>query len=112
MDLSCHCGGVTLTLPHAPDEITHCNCSLCTKTGFRGIYYRAGEVAVSGKVVGYVRSDLDEVYLTNWHCPTCGVVTHWTSLTDDYDRMGVNGRLLDPDLAATLPVKQVDGASW
>lgn len=112
MELTCHCGGVRLTLPHAPDEITHCNCSVCTKTGFRGIYYPESEVEVSGKVDGYVRSDI-EAFLTLWHCPTCGVITHWTGLGDDRpDRMGVNGRLLDPDFAASLPIREVDGASW
>lgn len=110
--LSCHCGGVTLALPRAPDEITHCNCSVCTKTGFRGIYYRAGEVEASGKVDSYVRSDI-EACLTLWHCPTCGVITHWTGLDNhESDRMGVNGRLLDPDVVTTLPVREVDGASW
>ena len=113
MELSCHCGGVTITLPHAPDEITHCNCSLCRKSGFRGIYFREGDVTVAGKVDGYVRSDLDKAYLTNWHCATCGVSTHWTGLGEgSSDRMGVNGRLLDPDFAATLDIRELDGASW
>lgn len=119
MELTCHCGGVRLTLPHAPDEITHCNCSLCTKTGFRGIYYPAGTVTVTGAVDGYVRNDIDPLCLTNWHCRTCGVATHWTML-DEWpfpdeprpNRMGVNGRLLEPDFAAGLPIREVDGASW
>ena len=120
MKLSCHCGRVSLTLPYPPDEITHCNCSVCRKTGFRGVYYPEGAVAVSGDVDGYVRADMGEEppCLTLWHCPTCGVVTHWTLLEtwpyDDVprpDRMGVNGRLLDPDFADGLPVREVDGAS-
>ena len=119
MNLSCHCGGVTLTLPYAPVEITHCNCSLCAKTGFRGIYYRDREVRVTGALAPYVRMDIEQPCMTQWHCPTCGIVTHWT-LLDEWpfegeprpDRMGVNGRLLDPDFAASLPVKEVDGASW
>jgi len=110
---------VTLTLPQPPDEISECNCSLCAKTGFRGIYYRAGEVSVRGAVAPYVRADLDRPCLTQWRCAACGVATHWTLLdawpyedSPRPDRMGVNGRLLDPAFAATLPVRQVDGASW
>ncbi len=119
MEVSCHCGVVTLTLPNAPESITSCNCSLCRKTGFRGIYYPEGAVAVSGALKGYVRADLEIPCMTNWHCKGCGVATHWT-LLDDWpypgqarpDRMGVNARLLDPDFAATLPIIEVDGASW
>ena len=29
-------GGRGSRLPRKPDEVTHCNCSLCTKTGFQG----------------------------------------------------------------------------
>jgi hypothetical protein len=109
---SCHCGAVQLTLAHAPGEVAECNCSLCTKTGFRGVYYTAGEVTVTGPLSGYVRADMDPACLTNWFCPSCGTNTHWTGLGDYADRVGVNAGTLDPTLVAGLPVKQVDGASW
>ena len=41
---TCHCGRVRITLPRKPDEVTQCNCSLCTKTGFQGIYYASDEL--------------------------------------------------------------------
>jgi hypothetical protein len=31
---SCHCGAVTLSVPHAPLWVGNCNCSLCSKTGW------------------------------------------------------------------------------
>ena len=109
----CHCGRVSIELPHLPDEVTQCNCSLCRNTGFRGIYYRPEEVAVTGTVDPYVRTDLDEACLTTWHCGRCGCTTHWTGLGEHAEgRMGVNARLLDDELLDGLPVKQVDGASW
>lgn len=118
IEISCHCGGVELVLPRAPDEILHCNCSICRKSGFEGVYYRAGEVAISGDVEGYVRSDMSKPCMTMWRCPTCGTLTHWT-LLDDWpyddmpkpDRMGVNARLLPAALTDALPVRQTDGAS-
>ncbi len=109
----CHCGQVSIDLPHRPDEVTQCNCTLCRKTGFQGIYYRPEEVVVHGSVDPYVRTDLDEGCLTNWHCSRCGCATHWTGLGEHAaGRMGVNARLLDVALLDGLPVKQVDGASW
>lgn len=109
----CHCGEVGIALPRRPEEITRCNCSLCRKTGFLGIYYRPEEVAVTGAVDPYVRSDLDEACLTTWHCRRCGCITHWTGLgAYAAGRMGVNARLLDEAWVEDIPVKDVDGASW
>nr|WP_294846883.1 GFA family protein [uncultured Sphingomonas sp.] len=109
----CHCGQVAITLPYVPDEVSQCNCSLCRKTGFMGIYYRPDEIAVSGDVDAYVRRDLDEACLTNWRCRHCGCPTHWTGLGQYADaRMGVNARMLDTGVLDGVPVKAVDGASW
>ena len=31
---SCHCGAVTIRVPHPPEWVGSCNCSLCSKTGW------------------------------------------------------------------------------
>ncbi|WP_162888214.1 GFA family protein [Sphingomonas mesophila] len=105
-------------MPRAPDEILQCNCSVCRMSGFQGVYYRAGEVTVTGALDGYVRSDLTDPCMTMWRCATCGILTHWT-LLDDWpypdmpkpDRMGVNARLFPAELTDGLPVQHNDGAS-
>lgn len=110
---ACHCGCATIRLPHTPDSVTECNCSLCTKTGFRGVYFSSAELVIEGEFDSYVRSDLRQAYLATHRCRHCGVVTHWTPLSDPpHERMGVNARLIDPALLAGVPVEQVDGASW
>ena len=110
---SCHCGRVTITLPRAPDEITHCNCSLCSKTGFQGLYYASDELRIEGETDSYIRADSNPAFLATHRCGHCGVVTHWVPLTDPpHERMGVNARLFDPGTFHGLPVKEVDGRSW
>ena len=111
---SCHCGAVRITLTRAPDQVTHCNCSMCTKSGFQGVYFSGDDVRVEGgPLEPYVRADIDEQCLTLWRCARCGVVTHWTPLTPPpHERIGVNSRLFDPAKIAALPVRTVDGASW
>ena len=109
----CHCGKATIHLPRKPDSVTKCNCSLCTKTGFRGVYFSSEELVIDGEFDSYVRSDLNQAYLANHRCKSCGILTHWTPLTDPpHERMGVNARLLDEALLDGVPVKQVDGRSW
>lgn len=110
---TCHCGRAVLRLARAPEQVTHCNCSLCRRTGFRGIYYRSDEVTISGDFDAYVREDLDDVFLKTLRCRTCGVTTHWEPLTEPpHERMGVNARLLDPTLLEGVAVTFVDGASF
>jgi hypothetical protein len=109
----CHCGACTVRLPRAPDDVTECNCSLCQRTGWRGIYFRSDEVEISGDFDGYVRADLDEVFLRTLRCSNCGTPTHWEPLTEPpHERMGVNANLFDRALIEGLPVRRVDGASW
>lgn len=110
---SCHCGRVRITLPREPDEVTRCNCSLCAKTGFQGVYFASSELRIEGEFDSYVREDMSEPCLINHRCRQCGVVTHWTPLTDPpHERMGVNARLFEPDALKDIPVRHVDGRSW
>ena len=110
---ACHCGRSTIRLPRAPDFVIQCNCSLCTKTGFRGVYFGSDELAIDGEFQSYVREDLKQPYLATHRCAHCGTTTHWTPLSDPpHERMGVNARLVDPALLDGIPVREVDGASW
>ena len=109
---TCHCGRASITIPHRPEQVTHCNCSLCTKSGFRGIYFGPDEVAIEGQFESYVRTDLKQAYLANHRCRTCGILTHWTLLSaPPHERVGINARLFGSALD-DVPVRQVDGASW
>ena len=110
---TCHCGRARITLPCKPESVTQCNCSLCTKTGFRGAYFSSDALMIEGEFDSYVRTDLKQAYLANHRCKTCGILTHWTPLAEQpHERVGVNARLLDEAVLSGVPVKQVDGRSW
>ncbi len=109
----CHCGKASISLPRRPESITQCNCSLCAKTGFRGVYYSSDELRIAGEFDSYVRDDLPEPMICILRCKTCGIATHWEPLSDPpHARMGVNSRLIDPALVEGIEIRNVDGASW
>lgn len=110
---TCHCGRVRITLPGPPAEVTQCNCSLCSKTGFQGIYYPAEAVTIEGEFEDYVRADSNPAFLSNHRCKDCGTPTHWTPLAGPpHERIGINARLFEPGTFNGVPVKHVDGRSW
>lgn len=110
---SCHCGAVRIAASRRPDYVNECNCTLCAKSGWRGVYFASDEVEINGAVQGYVRSDIATPMITIFHCPACGCMTHWTPLTAaPHERMGVNARLLDEGALDGLGVRRIDGRSW
>lgn len=109
----CACGGVTVTVARPPEYINICNCSLCRRLGGAMAYYDQSEVQVEGTVRDFVRQDLDEVYLANQFCPTCGTVIRWLPLPSyDSERTGVNMRLFDPEQIAGTECRFPDGIDW
>ena len=115
---SCHCGRVTIALDRAPDEVTDCNCSSCTKHGARWAYFAPSEVRIDGATTGYRRADTKVPATELNFCAHCGCTTHWEP-TEAYVRhagpavrIGVNMRLFDEQLLAGVAVRQVDGRDW
>ncbi len=106
---SCHCGACVIELAEAPAEVADCNCSICRRYGTLWAYYRLSEVDLSrlGPTDTYVWGDR---MLAFHRCAECGCVTHWASFDNDRDRMGVNARLLPPEVLAAASVRFLDNA--
>ena len=105
-----------MTIAVAPEAVTDCNCSVCRKLGVLWAYYPLGAVEILGleRTAAYVRSDGSEPGdLAFHHCRACGCATHWSALKPGSDRMGVNARLMAPDVLASARVRRLDGAdTW
>ena len=109
IEASCHCGAIRLHLAAAPDVVTDCPCSICRRYGVRWAYYAPEQVRIVAPAAG------DDVYVwgdreIGFHrCKVCGCVTHWAALEPGADRMGVNARLMDPDVLASARRRTTDG---
>ncbi len=111
IESACHCGAVRLRLEAAPASVTDCNCALCRKLGVLWAYYPPAEVSEASA------ADATEVYLSGrrtiavHRCRTCGCVVCWRGLDEEHaDRVGVNARLLPPEILAGAKVRRLDGA--
>jgi hypothetical protein len=103
----CHCGAVTLEVPHPPSWVGACNCSFCRKAGWLVAYYPPDAVRVEGETRAYIWGDR---CIGLHHCPICGCGTHWATLGEDYGRMGINARLLDGFDPAAVEIRPLDNA--
>ena len=110
---SCPCGGVTVTLRHAPESLNSCNCSACFRLGTLWGYFDPEDVTVEGETRPFTRSDLGEPWIDFNFCPSCGTTISWTARRDlGAPRMGVNMRLFGPDQLFGIPVRFSDNANW
>ena len=109
IEASCHCGTVLIELRRPPAEVTDCNCSICRRYGVLWAYYEVAEATLPDG------ADLTDTYVwddraISFHrCQICGCVTHWTSNTGE-NRLGVNARLMSPDVVRVARVRHLDGA--
>src|SRR5215470_17136821 len=94
---TCHCGAVKIEVPEAPAALTSCNCSICRRTGNLMAYYSPKTVRISGATDIYMWGDRE---LEFHRCKVCGNSTHWSAVDKTMDRMGVNARLMPPEIVA------------
>jgi hypothetical protein len=111
MQGGCHCGRVRFRVTADLDQVTECNCSICTKKGILHLFVPPERFElVSG------RDDLT-TYTFNtgvakhMFCRVCGMHPFYVPRSDP-DKIDVNARCIDDiDLAAITP-KPFDGRHW
>ena len=111
---TCHCGAIKIALPHAPETVTSCNCSICRRLGALWAFYPLSTVIVS------VDPDGTEEYV--WgkgtrrfvRCRTCGCTTHVLPVNPQPESIiEVNIRLFEPASVGGFRIRHFDGAdSW
>jgi hypothetical protein len=110
IEASCHCGAVKLEIATAPAAVTDCNCSVCRRYGVLWAYYPPEQVrivAADGATDVYMWDDRSIEF---HRCHACGCVSHWAPVDSSVRRMGVNARLMSPEVLGRARVRRLDGA--
>nr|QIH44547.1 aldehyde-activating protein [Vibrio ziniensis] len=110
----CHCGNITLKIPHLSKTATECNCSICSRYAAIWGYFKDSEVKIITKennVGDYSWGDKDIIF---HHCTNCGCITHYSSANkSNSERVAVNYRMFNPTILTTIKIRHFDGAvSW
>jgi hypothetical protein len=109
---SCHCGATKFEVTSAPETVTYCTCSNCSKRGALWAYYPATEfnLLTSRRNVATYQWG---VKIEKFHfCPVCGNSTFTENMdwsTGDGPMVSVNARLFDDFDLDAVPVEVIDG---
>ena len=108
----CHCGRVRFeVVAPATLEVSDCNCSICSKSGYLHLIVRADRFKlVSG-------SEVLTTYSFNTHtakhlfCSICGIKSFYVPRSHP-DGFSINARCLDPGTVEKIIVTAFDGQNW
>lgn len=106
---SCHCGAVRLEIDAPlPKNLNDCACSICRRKGALWAYYSPKNVRITGDTHIYMWGDKDIEFHS---CKVCACSTHWSPADKTFDRMGVNARMMDPEVFGAIPIRKTSGPS-
>lgn len=107
IDASCHCGAVRIKIDApAPEELNDCACSICRRKGALWAYYSPNLVRIAGETAIYQWGDRDIEFHS---CTVCACSTHWTSVDKGFDRMGINARMMAPEVFGAARIRKSPG---
>jgi len=112
MELTCHCGNVSITLPGHPKEAGECNCSICRRYAAVWAYFSPEQVQIklNEKTAFYCWGDKEVEF---HRCDVCGCLTHYITTEKCPDEiLAVNMRMAENEILSSLYIRKIDGASY
>ena len=113
---SCHCGQTRFTVTAAPETVTRCTCSICSKRGALWAYYPVAQFTLETPREALATYRWQTRTVSHNFCPTCGCTTFtetpdWSTGEPDFDnpRIAVNARIFDDFDLESVPVVVIDG---
>jgi len=112
---SCHCKATTFEVSYAPENVTHCTCSFCSKRGALWAYYTPADVKILTDTAHATYQWGSKTVKHNF-CATCGCTTYtetpdWSTGKPDFDnpKVSINSRLFDDFDLDKVEVVVIDG---
>ena len=108
----CHCGAVRFEV-RAPARITvqHCNCSVCSKTGFVHLVVPAEDFTLLSGSARLQTYTFNTGVARHLFCEVCGIKSFYVPRSHP-DGFSVNLRCLDEGTIEAVTVGDFDGRNW
>ena len=107
----CHCGRVRFRVTGPLDDVSECNCSLCTMKGFVHFIVAPERFELLTSREALTTYQFNTMVAKHTFCSTCGIHPFYVPRSDP-DKIDVNARCLDGVDVASLRPRQFDGRNW
>lgn len=109
---SCHCGRVTLEVEGEINQVTACNCSMCSRRGSLLWFVARDKMRVLTPEEDIGTYTFNKHAIKHRFCPTCGIHAFGEGVDPSGNRMGaINARCLEGVDLSSLRVQHFDGRS-
>ncbi|HEY4104878.1 MAG TPA: GFA family protein [Polyangiaceae bacterium] len=107
---SCHCGKVRYEVTMALESLGECNCSICSRAGYRMTFVKADQFKLLSGEDALTDYQFNKHNIHHWFCATCGIRSFGSGTGPDGEKMHmINARCLaDVDIDA-FELKKYDG---
>lgn len=108
----CHCRRVRFeVLAPAEINVSECNCSICSKSGFRGMIVPKDRFTLVSGEDCLVEYRFDSGEARHLFCKYCGIKSFYIPRSHP-DGVSVNARCIDPGTVEKMNIKPFDGQNW
>ena len=108
----CHCGAVRFEVTAPADIVaTHCNCSICSMTGFLHLIVPARDFRLTTPEDALSEYTFNTGVAKHRFCSRCGIKSFYVPRSHP-DGYSVNVNCLDPDTIESVSVEEFDGRHW
>jgi len=111
MQGGCHCGRVRFRVSADLDQVTECNCSVCTKKGFLHLIVPPEQFELLSGRDDLMTYTFNTGVAKHTFCRHCGMHPFYVPRSDP-DKIDVNVRCIDDIDLAAIRVKPFDGRHW
>ena len=108
----CHCGAVRFEV-RAPARLTaqHCNCSICSKSGFLHLIVPAEDFTLLSGSAQLQAYTFNTGVAKHLFCSICGIKSFYVPRSHP-EGFSINLRCLDPGTLEQVTVEEFDGHNW
>ena len=107
----CHCGRVRFRVSGTLDDVSDCNCSMCTKKGFLHWIVPPEQFELLQGEDALTTYRFNTGVARHTFCRDCGIHAFYVPRSDP-DKIDVNVRCLDDVDAAAIKRRVFDGRHW
>jgi hypothetical protein len=108
----CHCGLVRFeVLAPAVIEVTECNCSICSKSGYLHLIVPAAQFTLLQGTEHLTEYTFNTGAAKHVFCAVCGIKSFYVPRSHP-DGFSVNARCLDAGTVTGMTIKPFNGLEW